>query len=116
MAGVEQVLAPTIMKCALGGWIVVIPGRGISGKTDLAEAVAFLEDQAYDIFGERRNTIPAFLERPREQPPDDLSVLEGISMAQFYRAAKKFYKRVPPIVNNATAAVAAILGVRVLGN
>lgn len=52
MAGVTTFLRPTIMKCDMGGWIVVIPGKGIAAKTELGEAMDFLAEQTFTYMNE----------------------------------------------------------------
>jgi hypothetical protein len=99
MAGVSQILTPTIMKCALGGWLIAIPGRGVAGLSSLEEAINFLEDQSFDIFKEPRRTIPTFLEKPREQIVEETP----------------FYKRIPSTVQSIIGMAVAFLGVKALG-
>ena len=106
MAGITAILCPTIMKCALGGWLVAVPGRGVAGRSTLEEAIAFLEEQSFDIFHEpRRETIPAFLEKPREEQD-----------SQIFSRRDEYLRRLALRLNGAAAAVAAFLGVRALGH
>ena len=50
--GVSAQFMPTIAKCSLGGWIVVIQGKGISAWTSLEEAIAFVGSEARSLMGD----------------------------------------------------------------
>lgn len=73
MEGMTGVLVPTIAKCSLGGYMIVVPGRGVAAKSDLREAMDFLADQAFDFMSEpRRSDLPKILDdmgRLPETPP-----------------------------------------------
>ena len=60
--GITDHFMPTIAKCSLGGWIVVVQGKGIASFTTLDEAMKFVGDAAHDYMGEA----------PREAIPDGI--------------------------------------------
>jgi hypothetical protein len=72
MSGVVGLLQPTIMKCAMGGWMVVIPGQGVAAKSSLSEAIAFLEDHAYEFFAEARSEMPRFMAKTKVEDMAEL--------------------------------------------
>lgn len=111
MAGITQILTPTIMKCAMGGWLVIMPDRGVAGKSELREAIAFIEEQAFDIFNEQPESMPSFMDRPAD-PPEE--------MRQSYSEILR--RRSSEVVNAILAAfiafpstIATLLGVKALG-
>lgn len=73
--GITEMFVPQIAKCSLGGWIVVLQGKGIASFTTLEEAMHFVGDAAHEHMGQPKETIPegikpdnvADLEEAREQ-------------------------------------------------
>jgi hypothetical protein len=63
--GVVALFVPTIMKCALGGYIVSVPDKGISAFTTLEEAMDFLSSESHSHMGEemRLHRPPRIIER-----------------------------------------------------
>ena len=71
MGGVTAAFTPTIMKCALGGWFVVVPGKGMFGCTELREAIAFIEEQSFEALDEPRpEPMPQLTEHWHEPEPE----------------------------------------------
>lgn len=80
MKGVTNQFMPVVMKCSLGGWIVIVPNRGISAWSSLEEAGEFLIDQAYVEMGE---------ERPKKELPKFMQEMEKTEKTYPVRAAAK---------------------------
>ena len=69
--GVTHQFTPTIMRCSMGGWIVVLPGKGIIAKSTLKEATDFVGFRAFEELDEpapdRRPKILSDMERAAQR-------------------------------------------------
>lgn len=73
MKGVTAQFMPNIMKCNMGGWIVVVPRRGISAHTSLDQAIAFVGSEAHATMGEAED-FPDILTKEYEELPERRSI------------------------------------------
>lgn len=62
-SGVKKVVAPTLMQCDAGGFIVIVPGMGTRAVSTLEEALAFMGE----AFRQPETTLPKFMQHEEEQ-------------------------------------------------
>jgi len=48
LKGVVRQFTPTVVECSMGGWIVILEGKGIAAKTSLQEATDFIAEMTFE--------------------------------------------------------------------
>lgn len=91
--GIADIFMPQIAKCSLGGWIVVLEGKGISAFTSLREAMHFVGETAHDVMGEIIDPLPDGI---KPAPPERGEVIQ-------------FEERIRPSMAGIVASVVAAL-------
>lgn len=69
MATNAVVATPAIMKCSLGGFVVVIPEKGIMAASTLEEVMMILDDHIRSELGEPHPQMPSFMDKAAGQDP-----------------------------------------------
>lgn len=73
LTGMTKHLAPRILECSKGGYVVVFDGHGISAVTSFGEAIEKIMEVGSGVFGvEFEPDVPNIARPPVMDPPEPL--------------------------------------------
>lgn len=80
LTGMTKHLAPRILECSKGGYVVVFDGHGVSAVTSFGEAIEKIMEVGSDVFGvEFKPDVPN-IARPDYESPEPPKAFKEVNI------------------------------------